>query len=230
METLNALKLQKIMSRLVEEADAKLKGEDVKMVDVFNNDEDAVSEFPIKRDAWYRYSAVANPVSFCKRPKDMSFKAFYNLCVYTNFSADYFLGFNKVKVKEASAGQVQEDFGISNEALMLLNDMTRHTIVPFPAKYKDFAESEFIDFLILRFSRRFLSSIVDYFYKLDELESFRAEYVDPQTGLLKADDLAEQYQELEEGVQYEEFILTNRILRFVGELRQELLTKESTEQ
>lgn len=86
---------------------------------------DLICDFPISRDTYYKYKAYVNSDKSKKKNKNQNIqsidlRSFFDICMYTDVSADYLLGFNKTKRKESSAEWACEEFGLSDEALRTL--------------------------------------------------------------------------------------------------------------
>lgn len=188
-----------------------------------------INGLPIGQSTWDNYKKFVSKTSNFNEIRNMKLDIFYNICVYTNTDADYFLGFRS-KPKEIIGKTAQEDYGLSIEALRHL-DIIRHRLklpLSFPARYKDFAESKFIEVLITNFASGFLESTLIYFYALDNLEEFNEIYMD-SNGQLKKEYLVEEtrwideLKVLEDKVDLAKFKISQTVERFLDRLRQELL-------
>lgn len=213
--------------KMVEEAEEKMKKTD-KTIDEILNDDNV--DFPVKKDTWYTYKSFISPGA-SKKVKSIKIGTLYDFCQYTNVSADYLLGLNDCRVKEASAQQIKKDFGLSDEALQCLSKMNERIILP----NNQYSEKNFIDFLIVNFASRFLNSILVYFNKLDELDKFKKEYLDDkgrikEEYLLDEESLIKEYQELEDGIDYEKFSIMQQIDRFITSFKKEFTSQEDLQQ
>lgn len=93
--------------------------------EVFLTDVSINGSLPMSRDTYYKYKAYANTKRSKKQKKNTSIQSinlskFFDICVYTDVSADYYLGFNKTKRKEASAERISKEFGLSDESMETL--------------------------------------------------------------------------------------------------------------
>ena len=84
----------------------------------------AKNSYPISKSTWDNYKKTVS-----KKAKtganSMTLDNFYNICLYTGVSADYFLGFKETKLKEVSAQTIKEEFGLSDEAMERLIKIKR---------------------------------------------------------------------------------------------------------
>ena len=227
----NAQMFLKSMRKIVEETKNALKRREFKRADIPNL---YPTKFPISSDSWANYVSFVNEN---KKLNDIKIGTLYDLCSYTDVSADYFLGLNETKVKEASSEQIQKDFGLSTDALRCLAQMANHPVVPLPAKYQDFSAVDYIDFLIVNFAQKFLSGILDYFYALDEFEAFEAENIDPRTNRIKKKNittelentLITEHQELEGTLFDRGRFVEEQVKRLLLQFRKELTKKEDAQ-
>lgn len=182
--------------------------------------------FPMSKTTYYKYKESALG--------GMTLDTFYRICTYTDVSADYFLGFIDVQHKKQSAQKVWEEYGLTKDAMDKLVYMKTHSIMPFPAKYKNFSESEFVSFLIDNFAVKFEQAIVTYFYALDDLSKNQKKYMN--NGKTVKDEymheearIINDYQECEQAVYIQKYIITQLIDTFLDDLTLELTKKEADE-
>lgn len=87
-------------------------------------------KFPISRDTYYSYTNFVNKKKFKKGDKyirNIGLETFFEICKYTNVSADYLLRFTDTKRKDPSAERVRQDFGLSDKAMETLRIIRRNT-------------------------------------------------------------------------------------------------------
>lgn len=182
-------------------------------------------EFPLTKSTWDKYKKFLSPKAK-KAPDIQSIKIdnLYNVCVYANVSADYILGFNDTAVKEASARQIKEDFGLSDNALKCLASMREHKDIILPVKYKQYAEIQYIDFLITNFARRFLSVISDYFCELEKYEDLKNEINNKEY----LDDFSmDQLNEIDEILDVKKYRVSQAVERFLEDFKKKLIVEDS---
>lgn len=81
-------------------------------------------EFPIGKDTYYSYTRFIHKgklKSTDNSIRSIDLGTFFEICNYTDVSADYLLGFTETKRKDASAERVREDFGLSDKAMETLS-------------------------------------------------------------------------------------------------------------
>ena len=168
-------------------------------------------EYPISVSAWDSYkktiSKTAETGTF-----SMKLESLYNICAYTDVSADYLLGFTGTKLKDQSAEMVREEFGLTDPALKRLQEMIRKPKLPLPKDY-NFDEADYINFLIVNLARPLLHGIRDYFIALDESES----YSDKNPGATFDEEIYLQKQALAE-----KYAITQILDKFLDKLWQEI--------
>ena len=176
-------------------------------------------EFPLKIDLWYKYKR--------REIKKTQLDKFYSICQYLNVSADYLLGFNDVPSKEASAEQIHKDYGLTYEALDKLHQIYERS----NSVYNNKIGTEFINLLLISFSKQFLDSIFDYCAKLDEFNQFKKEKF--FKGKVKKKYLSEEeqniidkYQALQHDVSHEKFILAEKVFEFADSFYEDFLVGE----
>lgn len=202
-----------VLSKMIEEESKK---NNKTITDVINS-----PTFPLKDGSLYKYKR--------HDVKSIGLDTFYDICQYTNISADYFLGFNDTPSKESSAKQTHLDYGLSYEALDSLKKMYERT-KRYNANLNLSAENgyidgiDFINFLLVTFAPQFILSIYDYFDALDKFEEFKKEYF--PKGTLKKKFLSEEeqrlideYQDLQRKMNFEKFEIIENVFRFLDSYR-----------
>lgn len=86
-----------------------------------------IENFPFSRDTYYSYSSIVKRRKSRNNLQSMDLHRFYDICAYTDVSADYLLGFNTSKRKELSAEMVKTEFGLSDKAMERLIKIKKHT-------------------------------------------------------------------------------------------------------
>lgn len=123
-----------VLQKVIHELNYKIKafiqsrinrGEKARKKDFFQEVKNNRIKFPISKDTYYKYNRALNKNSHFSI-QTMLLDDFYNICQYTNVSADYYLGFIKTKRKEPSAARVQKDFGLSDKAMDILSKINNH--------------------------------------------------------------------------------------------------------
>lgn len=118
--------MKQIMKKIVRELDEKIEkirkprpnekerySKSGFFVAVANND----IKFPISKDTYYCYSAFAKNRKSSKPLQSIDLRKFFDICTYTDISADYLLGFIKTKRKEQSAEMVRKEYGLSDKSM-----------------------------------------------------------------------------------------------------------------
>lgn len=127
--------LRSIMKRIIEETERKIlsirkkypkKSEQLTKNDFFINPKYNI-DFPVSRSTYDKYYTFARNKNASRKFKSIDIETLYAFCTYNNCSADYFLGFIDTKRKEASAPQIKEDFGLSDESMKRLSDIRKST-------------------------------------------------------------------------------------------------------
>ena len=130
-----AFDLRSIMKRIVEETESKItsirkkrpkKSEQLTKKEFFVNPK-YNTEFPVSSATYAKYYTFARNKKASREFKSIDIETLYAFCTYNNCSADYFLGFIDTKRKEASAQQVKEDFGLSDESMKRLSNIRKST-------------------------------------------------------------------------------------------------------
>lgn len=124
----NGFSIKEILKKVIEELDNKInrirKPKAEEKVRYSKSDffisEEASKDFPISRDTYYGYSSFANKEKSAKDIQSIDLRRFYDICTYTDVSADYFLGFRETKRKEVSAEMIRKEYGLSDDAMALL--------------------------------------------------------------------------------------------------------------
>ncbi len=211
---------ENILTRIVEQLKIKMEKTGKKKKDIF---EKGVTEIPISEDTWHKYTQ--------RKVSNIQLQTFYEICQYTNVSADYLLCFNDVTSKKASAKQIQTDYGLTPEALGSLEEIHRRTNIftKFAlANDKEYMlEYDFINFLLTNFAPRFLVSIFHYFTALDEFEDFERQYFNNgkiRKKFLSSEEqrIVNEYEDLENKVDIEKYRLTQLVYRTVESYRKYL--------
>jgi len=206
------IEMPNILERIVEQVEIRMSKEKVSKEKIF---ESYPYKIPISRKTWYDYKE--------KKKKDLKIGTLYDICNYTNVSADYYLGYNKSVRKEASSLQIKEDYGLTDDALEKLARMHKRT-EDGAFQYNKLSDVDFINMLIAEFAPNFFSYILCYFTAVDEYEEFKAKYLNKK-GKIKKQYLdresyyIEQYQELTDKVDSEKFKLVQNVFRFVDSLK-----------
>lgn len=188
MERYDDEKFLETMKRLVKETQSVLKQSDEKIEDIIVNYYE--SGFPVSKDTWYKYTSFIKPKetpeekpkskpeeNLEEKPKEklqaIKVGTLYDFCQYTNVSADYLLGLNDCRVKEASAKQIQEDFGLSDEAIQTMAFMNRHNDIGLlPVNYKKCGEMSFLNEIIVNFPKVILTPAIEYFKAYENYMDF----------------------------------------------------------
>jgi len=140
-EKFDQKKYKTIAKRIVEVIEAKIQSlttrptyrkpnETVKWLNrtSFFKDERFMYDFPMSSNTYYKYTAFGNDKATRKEQSSMGIGTFYDICEYTNASADYLLGFTDTNVRTPSAKMVKEEFGLSDKAMTnLLKIKNRET-------------------------------------------------------------------------------------------------------
>lgn len=131
--------IKQILERIMKELNKKMKSirfpqmgkkERYSQSNFFDNNKTS-KYFPITKNTYYSYSAYVNAEKPAKKIKSMSLSTFYDICTYTNVSADYYLGFIETKRKEQSADRVRKEFGLSDKSMENLTVIkNRHVEAP----------------------------------------------------------------------------------------------------
>lgn len=133
METVKEFSIKKTLKRIVKELNDKI--ESIRRPrpnekERYSKEGFFVSkykdQFPVSRDTYYSYSAFANSKNPAKNIQSIDLRTFYDICTYTNVSADYLLGLIDTKRKEHSAEKVREEFGLSDKAMERLRQIKNH--------------------------------------------------------------------------------------------------------
>lgn len=120
--------IKEILKRVVKSLDSKInmavklntkKETEYKKEDFFVNKKIS-SGFPVSKDSYYNYTAFVNADTPAKEIGGISLKTLYNICIYTDVSADYLLGFITSERKEESAEMAKKEFGLTDEAMKRL--------------------------------------------------------------------------------------------------------------
>jgi hypothetical protein len=74
------------------------------------------NNYPLSRHTWDNYKKSISQTAKTGAAS-MKLDTFYNVCAYTDVSADYLLGFIETKHKEQSADMAKKEFGLSDEAM-----------------------------------------------------------------------------------------------------------------
>lgn len=129
-------------------------------------------QYPISLSAWDSYKKTLS-----KKAKTgtsaMSLESLYKICIYTNVSADYFLGLSPTKRKEQSAEVAQRIYGLNDESLDIILDI-KNNIKRFQRfqglqhhrlinRYVKIDGSAFLNFVIKHFIVDFAKRVDDYF-------------------------------------------------------------------
>lgn len=93
--------------------------------DFFNEVRNGKRDFPVKKDLYYKFYNTVKKKKATKIVKNMYLETFYDICKYTDVSADYYLGFIQTKRKEASAPAVKREFGLSDESMDILSQIRK---------------------------------------------------------------------------------------------------------
>lgn len=221
MERYNDEKLLATMKRLVEETQHLLNNADEKIEDIISDNE---SGFPVSKDTWYKYKTYITSENKKKNNiKAIKIGTLYDFCQYINVSADYLLGFNDCKVKEASAQQIIKDFGLPDDVLRCFSTMKNHSVF----LYKTYSVMDFINFFVVHFAEKFVNSIINYLFQLDEFEKFKMKYFDDKEQMkeeysLDEARLIDEFQDLEEKAYFAKYVITQQIDTFIKSFRDEL--------
>lgn len=192
-------------------------------------------EFPIQRDTWYSYKGFVNGrknINF----KTINMQVLADVCNYTNISADYFLGKQKSKTAASSADAMEEEFGLSYKTLNKLLNAKEHEDIVIPERYGKVSESEYIEFLINRFSGNFLGHLLNYFEALDKFDEYWFNHYDPKTKkvlaeyLDKEDVTNDKKNELQDNVRFQLFNICNKVIDFFEEFKNEFAPEEKSKQ
>ena len=131
--TENVFDIKKVLKKIVEELNIKIdfirrKGrtekERLDKKDFWAKCASFEIDFPIGKDTYYSYTSFVNKKKFKKDDKyirNIDLGTFFEICKYTNVSADYLLGFTDTKRKDPSAERVRQDFGLSDKAMETLS-------------------------------------------------------------------------------------------------------------
>lgn len=226
MARYDANQLKKTIRRIVKETQKKIDQSGIKVEDILGEPK---YEFPVSKDTWYKYKAYLKS----KKSKNMQaikISSLYDFCEYTEVSADYFLGFNKTRVKESSASQIQKDFGFSDEALKVLGEMRRNRYCICDSC----CESDLVDYFIKNFAKDLVTKTTNYYCAVNALEEHNRKYTGSD-GLIKEEYLAQEghitveYQDLESNVYYTKYIVEEKMKEFIESFRKYLTNKESTQ-
>lgn len=153
---------------------------------------------------------------------------------YYDVSIEYLMGLSGTKKYSIEYKEGDKLFGLSDEAMDTLVKMQTHTLLPFPDKYKNYSESDFVSFLIVHFAIKFEQAIISYFYALEDLnkhtklyfdngKTVKAEYMHAEARIIN------DYQECEQAVYSQKYIITQLIDTFLDDLTLELTKKEADE-
>ena len=219
---------ENILTRIIEQLTIKMEKSGKKKKNIF---EKGVSEIPISEDTWHKYTQ--------RKVSNIKLQTFYEICQYTNVSADYLLCFNDVTSKKASATQIQMDYGLTPEALDSLEEIHRRTNI-----FTKFAlgnnkeymlEYDFMNFWLTNFAPRFLVSIFHYFSALDEFEDFERQHFNNgkiRKKFLSSEEqrIVNEYEDLENKVDIEKYRLTQLVYRTVESYRKYLKMETHTKQ
>lgn len=129
--------IRKILRKLLEALNIKIdnlinrKNNECTKAEFFNRiKHNEIIDFPISRDTYYNYSAFVKKPKISKDDKHIGtidLNTFFEICKYTDVSADYFLGFCDTTRKEPSAETVRQDFGLSDKAMKRLAEIKNST-------------------------------------------------------------------------------------------------------
>lgn len=147
----NDFSIKNILKKVIEELDNKInhirkpkteEKERYSKSDFFVNEKTS-KDFPISKDTYYAYSSFAKKEKSAKNLQSIDLRRFYDICVYTDVSADYYLGFTKSPRKEQSADMVYKEFGLSREAMKQLVNIHKKK-----AEYPGELTSQIINFIL----------------------------------------------------------------------------------
>ena len=120
--------IKEILKKIVEELDQKIetvtnrKNNEITKAEFFRRESNnETKDFPVSKDTYNIYSTFAKNKKSNKHIKTISLQCFYDICRYTDVSADYLLGFNTSKRKEESAEKVRQEFGLSDKSMETLS-------------------------------------------------------------------------------------------------------------
>lgn len=133
----SCFQIEQILKRVIEELEIKInaimKPDPSKKARYDKKDffisAEASKDFPVSRDTYYKYTACLkrqNHKYKNSKVRTMNMDLFYDICTYTDVSADYYLGFIKTKRKEASAKKVNEEFGLSDKSMQRLKSIKEY--------------------------------------------------------------------------------------------------------
>lgn len=92
----------------------------------FLNNQALMKDFPFTKETYYTYSSYIDAPKRSREITDMRISSLYKVCLYTDVSADYLLGFTDTKRKDPSAERVRQDFGLSDKAMETLSIINRN--------------------------------------------------------------------------------------------------------
>lgn len=122
---IETFEIKDVLKRVVNELNAKIhKITDSKHIDkkdFWAKTETYEMNFPIRKDTYYAYTAFIGKKKAKKKFQSMDLRTFFDVCLYTDVSADYLLGFNTSKRKEDSAEKVRQEFGLSDKSMETLS-------------------------------------------------------------------------------------------------------------
>jgi len=113
--------------------------------------------YPLSKDTWDNYKKAISKKA-TTGAQSIKLDTFYDVCVYTDVSADYFLGFIDTKHKDESAQRVKQEFGLSDDAMERLKKIKNRN--PCETEYKGNVSSELVNLILTN---------KDFWYSLDEL-------------------------------------------------------------
>lgn len=92
----------------------------------FFNDVNGYKEYlPISEHTYRKYLTMYHDKSEKYSGQNMKLSVLFDICQYTEISADYYLGFIDTKRKEPSAPAVKEHFGLSDESMDTLSQIKK---------------------------------------------------------------------------------------------------------
>ena len=204
-----------ILNRIVEELEKKFEESGKKKYELF--DEGIAAGIPISKDTWHKYKQG--------KVMNITLNTFYNICQYTDVSADYLLCFNSAKTKKASAAQIQKDYGLTEEALNGLDLLHKRTNSYINFFYDN--KSDFVNFFLCYLAQGLFDSIMHYIDTANEFEEFQATYCKNgkiRKKYLSSDEqeIIDNYHKLENNVDTEKYKLMQKIDRMVESFRKDL--------